>query len=153
MNQAKDILESMAVSTAGQTGGKGSGDEAAGGLMSMLTFIMSDNEAMISKVKDTEAREQADFEETMHQMEKEMRRTESDIDFKKKEKQQHEESALTAKMDMQDENRKLDKSNNYYEKLKPPCVVPDVSHEDRMAARAQEIKSLKEALAILTGEE
>lgn len=43
-------------------------------------------------------------------------------------------------------------ADRYYEKLKPQCIDAGVSYEDRVKARESEIASLKEALAILSGE-
>ena len=41
----------------------------------------------------------------------------------------------------------------YFEKLKPDCVNANVSYEDRVARRKEEIASLQEALKILNGED
>merc|ERR1712232_769860 len=47
----------------------------------------------------------------------------------------------------------LDAAMHTYDKLKPSCVDTDVSYEDRVARRKEEIDSLKEALKILNGED
>jgi len=45
----------------------------------------------------------------------------------------------------------LTKANAYFDKLKPTCVDVNLSFEERVKRRNEEIQSLKDALKILTG--
>merc|ERR1719506_2877659 len=55
--------------------------------------------------------------------------------------------------DLEGTQKELDAALAYYEKLKPSCIDADVSYEDRVARRKEEIESLQEALKILNGED
>jgi len=49
--------------------------------------------------------------------------------------------------------KELTASLAYYDKLKPSCINADVSYEDRVAQRKEELESLQNALKILSGED
>ena len=56
-------------------------------------------------------------------------------------KKTNQESALTAKKaDLEGTQKELDAALAYYDKLKPSCVDPGVSYEDRVARRKEEIE-------------
>jgi len=76
-----------------------------------------------------------------------------DIEHKTAKKQDSEQALTVAKKDLEGNQKELDASLAYYDKLKPSCVDAGVSYEDRVARRKEEIESLQESLKILNGEE
>merc|ERR1719378_880462 len=57
-----------------------------------------------------------------------------------------------AQKDLKATQEELDAALDYYDKLKPQCVDSGLSYADRVAKREAEIKSLQEALQVLSGE-
>jgi len=129
------------------------GSERSAGIVGFLETIQADFARLEESTKAEEAKQQATYEEEMHRAKMDEQANTDDGDYKKRDQLEKSHELETAKGDLRDMNLLLRKSTMYFEKLKPPCVAPDVSHEDRMAARAAEIESLQEALAILTGQE
>jgi hypothetical protein len=64
-------------------------------------------------------------------------------------KKQSEKSKAQA--DRNDTESELSSANDEYDKLKPVCIKPSVSVEERVAQREAEIESLQQALEILEG--
>lgn len=118
-----------------------------------LQMMVDDAQALHDDVKAQQKKMEADHEETLFQMKKERKMLDSDIEYKMAERDTASNTAMSAADDKLANSRKLNKLNAYFEKLQPPCVKPNVSHEDRMKARAAEIESLQEAVSILSGEE
>ena len=54
---------------------------------------------------------------------------------------------------MRSSQEELDAAMDYVEELKVSCVDADVSYEERIQRRKEEIESLEEALKILSGSE
>jgi hypothetical protein len=65
-------------------------------------------------------------------------------------KKQSSEKHKTEK-DLQDTQSELAAAEETHDKLQPACVTPEVSVEERVAKREQEIESLQQALEILEG--
>lgn len=57
------------------------------------------------------------------------------------------------KKDLNGSSSELDAAQKYFEELKPQCVIPPVSYEERVQKREDEIQSLKEALDILNSQD
>merc|ERR1719217_1735798 len=77
----------------------------------------------------------------------------SDFEHKTGKKQNAAQSLTEKKDDLAGTQSELDAALQYFEKLKPDCVNANVSYEDRVARRKEEIASLQEALKILNGED
>jgi len=76
-----------------------------------------------------------------------------EIEKKKGEKINNQQDLVTAKHDLEIAQKELDAAMKYFDKLRPSCINEPSTFEDRTARRQEEIASLKEALAILSGEE
>merc|ERR1719161_2992715 len=84
---------------------------------------------------------------TEHKIEKKRRQDESDAKVQEKKR-------LIAKVEAQTTQKKhtsdeLDAVKQYKKDLQPACVDGDSTFEDRKAARAKEIKALKDAKGML----
>jgi len=77
----------------------------------------------------------------------------SSIEHKTAKKQDEEQALTEKKNDLEGTQKELDAALAYFDKLKPTCVDADVSYEERVARRKEEIESLQEALKILNGED
>lgn len=69
-----------------------------------------------------------------------------------KSKKKHEAKKSRTENERDDVQNELNDANEYYDALQPQCVKPNVSVEERVQKREQEIQSLQEALSILEGQ-
>merc|ERR1719456_418001 len=114
-----------------------------GGVVGMIEVIQSDFARLESETTASEAAAAKEYDGFM-----------SDSAADKETKKQNAEQSLTErKDDLAGTQEELDSALQYYEKLKPDCVNSNVSYEDRVARRKEEIASLQEALKILNGED
>jgi prefoldin subunit 5 len=124
-----------------------------GGVIGMLEVIQSDFARLEAETTAAEETAQKEYESFMTDSKVDKESKTTDIEHKTA-KKQDEESALTvAKQDLEATQKELDAALLYFDKLKPSCVDADVSYEDRVARRKEEIASLQEALKILEGKE
>jgi len=122
---------------------------AGGGVMGMLEVCLSDFQRL--EADTTQAEQSADDEFTRFNNDSQIDKAEKSTSIKMKEelKTKTESNRQTGKGDLQSTQAQLDAALEYFEKLKPSCVNTEISYEDRVAARKEEIQSLKEALQIL----
>merc|ERR1719387_1901649 len=131
---------------------KGMGGES-GGVVGMLEVIASDFERLEADTKAAEEAAQAEYDKFMTDSEVDKAQKTQDIDHKTKAKQDQEQTKEEKKTDLAGTQEELDAALAYYEKLKPSCVDADISYDDRVARRKEDIQSLQEALKILSGED
>jgi len=125
----------------------------ATGVIGMLEVIQSDFARLESETKAAEKAGQAEYDGFMTDSEVDKAAKAADIDHKTKKKQDKNMALEQMQGDLDGTQKELDAALAYYEKLKPTCVDAGISYEDRVAARKEEIQSLKEALKILAGDE
>jgi len=129
------------------------GQQAAStGVIGMLEVILSDFARLEAETKAAEKAAQEDYDKFMTDSEADKAAKNADMDFKTSSKTDAEKSLQTQTMDKADTQEELDAAIAYFDKLKPDCVSPGLSYEERVAQRKAEIQSLKEALQILGGE-
>merc|ERR1719387_2849304 len=104
---------------------------------------------MEAETKAQEAEDQKKYDESMssYKIEKERRREESEAKVREKKR-------LISKVEAQTVQKKhtsdeLEAVEQYKKDLQPACVDGDSSYADRKAARAKEIKALKDAQKLL----
>jgi hypothetical protein len=131
---------------------KGMGAES-GGIVGMLEVIESDFARLESETKAAEESAQKEYDTFMGDSKVDKESKNKDIEHKTAKKQDSEQALTVAKKDLEGNQKELDASLAYYDKLKPSCVDAGVSYEDRVARRKEEIESLQESLKILNGEE
>merc|ERR1719197_1502398 len=125
----------------------------AGGVVGMIEVIQSDFARLESDTTSSEAANQKEYEEFMHDSAVDKQAKTKDIDYKSSKKTNAEGALTEKKMDLEGTQKELEAALAYYEKLKPACVDSGISYEDRVARRKEEIESLQEALRILNGDD
>jgi len=129
------------------------GQQAAStGVIGMLEVILSDFARLEAETTAAEKAAQTDYDQFMTDSEADKAAKNADMDFKTSAKTDEEKTLQTQTMDKSDTQAELDAAMAYFDKLKPDCVSPGMSYEERVAQRKAEIQSLKEALQILGGE-
>lgn len=123
-----------------------------GGVQAMLEVIMSDFARSETDTQAVEEQQDTDFKKFNQDADLDIQANTQDMTFKESKKKQDEAGLVTAKKDVREAQVLLDKSDDYYAKLKPPCVKPDVDFAERSRQRGEEIEALQEALSLLTGE-
>jgi len=131
---------------------QGAQDEA-GGVLALLEVVESDFGTLEADTSVSETEAQKAYETFMAESkknqavkEKKIRMNTSDV------------ASANAKLtediaDLKASQDQLLAANRYYDKLVPQCIDQGMSFDERTAARKAEIASLKEALAILSGED
>jgi len=131
---------------------KGMGGES-GGVVGMLEVIESDFARLEADTKAAEASAQKEYDTFMTDSKVDKEAKSTDIEHKTSKKQDQSQALTVKKDDLEGTQKELDAALAYFDKLKPSCVDSGVSFEDRVARREDEIKSLKDALRILNGED
>merc|ERR550537_1076766 len=131
---------------------KGMQDESTG-VIGFLEVILSDFARLESETSTDEDAAQSEYDKFMADSNQDAAVKQAEVDHKTLKKQQAEEALANLKKDLESTQAELQTSLDYYEKLKPQCVDMNLSYEDRVAKRKEEIVSLQEALRILSGEE
>merc|ERR1719171_2450584 len=121
-----------------------------GGVMGMLEVTLSDFQRLEAETTEAEEAGAAEFTKFSNDSELDKAKKEMEIKMKSELKTKTDSSTATAQNDLAAAQEQLNSAMEYYEKLKPSCVDAGLSYEDRVAARKEEIQSLKEALSILT---
>jgi len=124
-----------------------------GGVVGMIEVIASDFARLESETTASEAAAAKEYDGFMSDSAADKEAKTTDIEHKTGKKQNAEQSLTEKKDDLAGTQSELDAALQYFEKLKPDCVNANVSYEDRVARRKEEIASLQEALKILNGED
>jgi hypothetical protein len=129
----------------GQTG-------STSGPLAMLEVVRSDCERTETEASDLERTQSDAHDKFNHETDVAIKQESTDQDFKEREKSKAESRVKVADGELVLATKELKAALRYFEKLKPPCVKPEVSFEDRVQMRNDEIEALNEALQILTGQ-
>jgi len=120
-----------------------------GGVIGMMEVIESDFARLEAETKASEASQTAEFDKFMTDSKVDIRSKETDVKHKTAQNAEADRNLNLAKDDLKQTQKDLDAALEYFDKLKPSCVNADVSYEDRVKRREEELESLKEALEIL----
>jgi len=166
VSQATTVLKEFYAKAAGATAfsqvAKGVADDmpqtfdkpytgmAGGGVMGMLDVILSDFQRLEAETTETEDSGAAEFTSFSNDSELNKATMAKDVEMKTADRQQTDSNAVSSKNDLAAAQSQLDAAMKYYEQLKPSCVDAGLSYDERVAARNEEVQSLKEALKILT---
>merc|ERR1719482_1245193 len=126
---------------------------AATGVIGILEVILSDFARLEAETTAAEKQAQKEYDQFMTDSSADKAAKKADIDFKTEKMTDEQKTLQSQEMDKADAQEALDAAIAYFDKLKPDCVSPGLSYEERVAQRKAEIQSLKEALAILSGED
>merc|ERR1719263_613071 len=124
-----------------------------GGVVGMIEVIQSDFARLESETAAAEAANSEEYTAFMNDSATDKAAKTTDIEHKTAKKQNSEQNLTEKKDDLAGTQDELTAALAYYEKLKPDCVNANVSYDDRVAMRKEEIASLQEALKILNGED
>jgi len=125
----------------------------SGGVVGMIEVIQSDFARLEAETSAAEAEAGKQYDEFMSDSKVDKVQKQADLDHATASKQNQEQELQEKKVDLEGTQKELDAAMAYYEKLKPACVGSEVSYEDKVAKRKEEIESLMEALRILNGED
>merc|ERR1719277_100937 len=131
---------------------KGMQDESKG-VFGMLEVILSDFARLAVETTDAEDAAQAAYDKYMAESTEDIAVKETEIKHKTAKKEQTDEYLASTKKELALTQEELDAALTYHDKLKVDCVDQGLSYEERVRAREEEIKSLKEALHILNQSE
>jgi len=122
--------------------------DAAGGVLSMLSIIASDFSNLQADTEAQEAQAQREHEQFMADTKRDKAVKSKNVDMKTSDLAAGKAKAHSVKQDWNGTDDELRAANRYFDQLKPQCIVT-VSYEERVKRREEEIESLKEALQIL----
>eukprot|EP00747_Dinoflagellata_sp_TGD_P033325 gnl/TRDRNA2_/TRDRNA2_136546_c1_seq1.p1 gnl/TRDRNA2_/TRDRNA2_136546_c1~~gnl/TRDRNA2_/TRDRNA2_136546_c1_seq1.p1 ORF type:complete len:206 (+),score=76.59 gnl/TRDRNA2_/TRDRNA2_136546_c1_seq1:2-619(+) len=134
------------VHASGKAHGKAHG---GGGVIGMLEVIESDFLRVLSDTKAAEKASQRDFEAFMADSQKTKKLKHDEEVELKLAKDQAEFDMGETKKDLGMNSDELDKANKYYDNLKPQCMGQEMSYEEKVRRREEEIESLKNTYKIL----
>jgi len=122
-----------------------------GSVVDFLQVILSDFARLDAETAAAESTEADNYDNYMFESKKDKALKENEIEHKSNSKVNKESDLHSTQQELRSTQEQLDKSVNYYEKLKPTCVDSGITYEERVKRRGEEIQSLEEALKILAG--
>merc|ERR1719188_1502899 len=127
----------------------GKQDEAEYGVLALLEVIQADFANLQHDTEASEAQSAEAYERFMVEARKNKATKMKKIELDEADKASAEAKLQTDTADMKATQDELLAADRYYEKLVPQCIDRGMTFEERTAARAAELASLKEALKIL----
>mmetsp|Transcript_7880 Transcript_7880/g.18251 ORF Transcript_7880/g.18251 Transcript_7880/m.18251 type:complete len:683 (+) Transcript_7880:52-2100(+) len=122
-----------------------------GGVTALLEILESDFARMETETKAEEAQGLGEYTKFMSDSKVDKAAKEKELELKTASKTQKANGLKAKKIDLQDAKKALAAANKYLEELKPECLKPAMTKEEKMEQRKQEIESLKEVLEVLQG--
>merc|ERR1719342_690258 len=119
------------------------------GVVGLLEVIQTDFARLESETEAEENQSQSEHDKFLDLSSEDRAQKQSDIEHKTNTKKKNQKTLNDTQEDLEGTQNELDKANKYFDSIKPRCVDPGVSYEDRVARRQEEIESLQEALRIL----
>merc|ERR1719335_1471001 len=119
----------------------------------MMEVIQADFARLESETSTAEEEAAKEYNEFMNDSRVDKTNKSADLDHKQEKKATQSTELASAETELAGTQKELDSANAYFDKLKPQCMAPEVSFEDRQARRKEEIESLQMALQILQGED
>jgi len=122
---------------------------AKGGVIGMMEVIETDFSRLLADTKAAESQAKAEYDEFMKDA-KDSKQTKHKEEVKQKlGKDQDQFEVARLKKDLKGVQVEAKKANEYFETLKPTCMEVQVSYEERVARRKEEIAALEEAYKVL----
>lgn len=129
------------------------GQGAAGGIMGMMDVIKSDFTRTIEETKKAEDLAKADYREFMTASQMSIAEMEVLLDSTKTELKETRDSYEANSNTLEEQSDLLGKAIEQLMELQKTCVDTGMSYEERVAAREDEITSLKKGLCILENQD
>merc|ERR1719213_713221 len=108
---------------------------ASGGVVGLLEVIESDFSKLEAETTAAEEEAAKEYDRFMAESKKDKAVKTADMDYNKKSKTEAESDLSDSESDLKGAQKELDAALVYYEKLKPSCITPTVSYEERVAKR------------------
>merc|ERR550537_88380 len=121
------------------------------GVVGMIEVIASDFARLEAETNTAESEAAEQYQKFSDESAQDKAVKNMDIENKSKDRTTAEADLSDTKKDLEATQAELDAALAYFEKLKPSCVDMNLSYEDRVKQREEEIQSLNEALRILDG--
>jgi predicted nucleic acid-binding Zn-ribbon protein len=121
------------------------------GVVGMIEVIASDFARLEAETNTSESEAAEQYQKFSDESAQDKAVKNMDIENKSKDRTTAESDLSDTKKDLEATQAELDAALAYFEKLKPSCVDMNLSYEDRVKQREEEIQSLNEALRILDG--
>lgn len=125
---------------------------AASGILNILEIALSDFARLQSETQTEESTAQREYDDYMQTYKVQKAVAEKEVENHKESQTKGEGLLQQQKKDLGEVQTELKAVYEYEEKLKQECDFSGPSYEERQARREQEIKSMQNALAILSGE-
>jgi len=122
---------------------------AKGGVLSMLEVIEADFSRMEVATNAGEAAAAKEHDAFVEESKITEAEKSKEVEHKTTLKREKSSELLNLKADFEGTEKELAAAESYYEKLKPDCLDAGPSYAERKARREEEMKDLKEALAML----
>jgi len=122
------------------------------GVMGMLEVCESDFVRLVSDTEADEAEGDRVYRKFKDESETTIAVKQADVEDRTTQRTRAETKLNEDKKSLSGTSTELDAATDVYAKLKPECVDTGLSYEERVAKRAEEINSLKEAVKILSEE-
>mmetsp|Transcript_74869 Transcript_74869/g.117133 ORF Transcript_74869/g.117133 Transcript_74869/m.117133 type:complete len:142 (-) Transcript_74869:85-510(-) len=124
--------------------------DEAGGVMALLEVILSDFSNLEADTEAAETKAQETFESFMVESKRTVATKQKQIEMDTADKAAATQKLAEDTKDLKQTQDELLAADRYYEKLVPQCIDQGMTWDERVKARESEIKSLKEALKILS---
>jgi len=125
----------------------------SGQIFGILKQMKETFETNLSSSQKEEMQSQADYESLKAAKESEIKAGTELKDTKTQELADTDEKNVNAKTDLEDTRNSLSADQKFLMNLKETCQMTDQEWEERQKSRAEEIKGVSEALAILTSDD
>jgi len=161
MNVLKDVyakdslVQTSSDAAPPPTGGFDEEHEASGagsGIIGILEIAIDDFAHLEEDTTTAENTAAHEYETFMKETQIQQAVWAKDLEYKNAAKVRTEGDLQRSKTDLEGYQKELSAVNQYLSKLKPECTTKADSYEERKKRRDAELKSLREALAILQGE-
>merc|ERR1719161_647102 len=119
----------------------------------MMEVILSDFARLETETEQAENSAAAAYDKFMDESNEDVAVKETEIEHKSGKKDTCVETIGDLNKNLKLTQTELDKALEYYDKLKAECVDTQLSYEERVKLREEEIQSLQEALKVLAGED
>lgn len=123
----------------------------SGGVTALLEVLQADFVRMETETETAEAQSLGEYTKFMSDSAVDKASKEKEVELKTATKAEKTNELTTKKIDLKDAEKALKAAKEYFEELKPECLKPPMTREEKMEKRKQEIESLKDVLEVLQG--